>query len=641
MATEPTATNIGGFRDLRVVIQEQQLGALQFEWLNTDLNTWNGPLGIGWDPGYVLDTATPYAQLFLDRLQALWAAGTITASDITLLKPGPAYSFAQFVREWGPNPLVPGSVEAWINRHDVANRLGADAALSEAGLTVRAQLQTAAKSTAGGTVDLRPWTLTEYDDEFHLYLAVSDYPEIVTKTSPLPAGQTALAAFTPVAAMVAWLNSVRNTNLGDAVPGDLSSTAGRQFQPAFSGGGYFTIDDPPAVLSVNGRVTAINMVIPIRQVATTDGPVDSPTYENLARYLGAEVTVPAGTTVMVPNKTGSADSPVEAAELVLAPTVRLAARNRSPVVTVRDTDSDVDWHVQLGSHRVVDHATLPAVSGEAYRWMPTPRERPQVGAVHHYGDAATLRLRTPQELCEHTGVERTIYVLNDGTGRYTLRDWDNAEIAQLRAGETAVLRLLWDRTGTGHLFGQVAERYHSLSNGDDGTLTPGRVANQGTNWRVIQPKTSFNTGGDRSDHLDADAFRIGTETWSTGADWAPSSLKTAETLEVLKAGTLDFEQYVEIEATPQGTLGSHRPVLQRRRSGSTALGVLDTDWHAGLTHGDHRVYRWRYRGRVEAGDLLVPNILYPAAATLVLGSCAIRESQRTATLRQDIGKSTA
>ena len=199
----------------------------------------------------------------------------------------------------------------------------------------------------GGTVDLRDWQVNAFPGLFQLYLPIPDGVNLASADVP---------AYTPVVAMVAWLNSIKATADSD-VPADLSSVTGRTF--TFQTTQAFALSDPELSYVNDHLAHIILRGTGVRR-------------DLIAAELVEDVDV-TGQVVDQPNPFGAIATALAAKQVVLG-TSFLSERNRSPQFTVRNQDSPIEEHVHVGSFRVVDQHDQTHPTPVSYTHLPSPRD---------------------------------------------------------------------------------------------------------------------------------------------------------------------------------------------------------------------------------------------------------------------------
>lgn len=265
------------------------------------------------------------------------------------------------------------------------------------------------------------------------------------------------------------------------------------------------------------------------------------------------------------------------------------------------------------------------------RWAPSPTTQ----VVHLPNGQTTARIRYPQ-LQSFMGpgmyAPQAFHNRNAGanTGLIILEDWNGNEFLRLQPGQRAELELGHTDEGGAELVGrQLPLRRVQHSAGEAGNLGQlTRWSSSVSHWAIPLPVPS--TAGS---YLDADAFRIGTATYT--ADAAANTITTWDIPQALvctRGGFIEFKQHCEIEVTAAtGTItGEHFTTLFRYRG--TTLTALPGAYHPmrrdiGGT-GDEHLMTVEWSGVVAAGDILIPVYIFPKNLTLSRGSIDVHNFSR-------------
>ena len=511
-------------------------------------------------------------------------------------------------------------------------------------LTLEAGLEVHPSSQRGSSVSLRDWVINAgavannphtspatMTRRFELVLRIPTYEQIQYED---------LHEYGPVAALVVNLNSRRTT------PSSMPAITGDEDDD-------YAFGDPSIyrfkVEGADGNVlfkftitstTALQEILPDGTYVTqynVHGQVIGSGYDLDAlreSFAGSETVTGEAE---VENPFGSRRTPVSGKRIVLSDAVEMDAIGRAPRITITDDGSEVKHVVPIGYDRVIDYDSLGVVmlnGAEIYREMPMPENRPMVKEIHHYGaENKALRLLNPEQANEYSGTARPITIDNQGAGNLEVQDWDGNNIVTLRTSESAFLRFVYDDNGGSRLLGEVPERYFEATGGFLGIInnnTPGYYTFDTNNYAAMISIPN-------PQYFDRDAFQRGTDTTHTNLqDWDAATVTTgADTLRMLKAGTLHFEQSLVFEIDGTGNMPNLRTRTYILRAGALIL-AGDGSYGQIAGNGTKEVIRWVFTRRVERNDVIIPIISYPQGTTLNFGSMIISDFIRTVTLDQDV-----
>lgn len=442
----------------------------------------------------------------------------------------------------------------------------------------------------------------------------------------------------PIAGMIKWLNSIReNPETTSAITGQGAAAFGHPTQHRYIIPESRTIDNDYYQLMVYFVASYIRNGHLIRLEILGVGIGENYSPYHLQNAIGVQAET-LDTRVYVDRPFGVRNTPARMLKAVLSDKVELDALNGIPRIHVEDQGEYTKQIIPFGNHRVIDFDDLDPVVDETmtelYRLMPEPLEKPMVHEIHHYGANGAIRLINPEKANEYSGTSRPLVIDNQGTGRLEILDWDRKNVVTLAPNQDAKLRFVYDNFGGSRLLGQVTPRYIEASAGSVGAFVNTGYYNFDTNnWAKPVPVAT-------PSYIDTDAFEIGTAANIVNASqWNVANVEgalSADTLKILKDGILEFQQSVTftIVGTGSMTAGSLARVYLLR---DDTLTVIDEADYGEITgEGTSRSFRWGFRRRVKADDVIIPMYVYPKGTTLNINECTINDFLRTVTLDQEI-----
>lgn len=632
-------------RDIGISYEGQIPVSIQFEYLSD-------PVAMTWTrvvTGY--DHANPSGDLQNLR-QAHNAPGGLVDDTGAAVVPSTGYSpppYAQLAERGYIDPLDPNGYTKWETSrkfigtflkhgtHEVST--GQETLKLEAGVEVHPSQASGQNVTLNdwvvnaGQVANNPYTMpASMTHQFDLRLIIPEFNQVT---------YAQLHNYGPLAALIVNLNSRRTD------PANMSALTGETSDDAVDPFGdphvhRFSVDDSDDMelfqFTITGTSAAYNSAGTYVTEFTVQCQVIGTGYNFnvLQESFTGDATVTGE--VEVQNPFGNRRTEVSGLKMILSDRAELDAIGGIPRFTVTDDGSNIKHVIPIGYRRVVDFDDLSAVmlnGAEIYRQMPTPENNPMFRELHHYGTAnKVLRLLNPEQANEYSGTSRPITIDNQGTGNLEVQDWDGNNIVTLRSDESCDLRFVYDREGNSRLLGEVPERYFEASAGTLGMInnnTPGYYTFDTDNYAVI---VNIPT----PQHFDTDAFERGTDTTHTNLQqWTAATVTTgADTIRMLKAGTLHFEQSLVFEVVGNGNMAAGLRTRTYILRNSALILVSESSYGEIAGAGTKEVIRWIFTRRVERNDIIIPIISYPQGTTLNFGSMEITDFIRTVTLDQDV-----
>lgn len=547
-------------------------------------------------------------------------------------------TLADVIRYGGINPFDPDSVSELAGRAQIAADQGRHTTRSvQSDGEVRHSSPIAdvplKYTPAGATqnVDLDPW---------QGYISETSPNHEFTLTLPLAGSSLTTASINmhvPVIAMLYELEDTIVSGTGDAETDsiyDLPDATRRYAWPHVSEADG---DYQFRVLSVNNimtgtALTGLTIVCRVTNSKTPD-VLDVVNYLNTAR-----TDIPAQTNGASPTR-GSIGVPHYMSEAAL-PHGRLFTRDGILIFDDFSREQPLRGDFIVGA----DVSELRAWTGTDMtnppdRWAPSPTTQ----VVHLPNGTATRRVRYPvlQSLMGPGMYAPQAWHNRNAppnTGLLILEDWNGNEFLRLQPGQRAELELGHTDEGGAELVGRALPlRRVQMSAGEVGNLGQlTRWSSSVSHWAIPLPCPALGQG-----YLDADAFRIGSSTYT--ADAAANSITTWDIPQALvctRGGFIEFKQHCEIEVTAaSGTItGEHFTTLFRYRG--TTLTVLPGSYHpmrrdiGGL--GDEHLMTIEWSGVVADGDILIPVYIFPKSLTLSRGSVDVHNFSRDVDLQMHL-----
>ena len=592
-------------------------------------------------------------------LQAKYTSSVGLRNGVQDYDPPPSYNFVgegvehtedEWIERGYWNPLDQNGLTKYFTGLEFRGRFAEKGQVRENSLHLETGVEVYPEHVEGGIVTLQRWTVqagrqVSQTDHNHSYFAADEYglPKRYFRfTIEIPEfdevqnGQRHL--YDPIAGMIKWLNSIReNPETTTAITGQGASAFGHPTQHRYIIPESRTIQNDYYQLMVYFVASYIRNGHLIRLEILGVAIGENYTPAHLQNAIGVQAET-LDTRVYVDRPFGVRNTPARMLKAVLSDKVEIDALNGIPRIHVEDQGEYTKQIIPFGNHRVIDFDDLDPVVDESmtelYRLMPEPLEKPMVHEIHHYGANGAIRLINPEKANEYSGTSRPIVIDNQGTGRLEILDWDRKNVVTLAPNQDAKLRFVYDNFGGSRLLGQVTPRYIEASAGSIGAfINTGYYDFDTNNWAKPVPVAT-------PSYIDTDAFEIGTDDNITnGSQWNVANVEGAlsvDTLKILKDGTLEFHQSVVFTVVGTGsmTAGSVARVYLLR---DDTLTVIDESDYGEITgEGTSRSFRWGFRRRVKAGDVIIPMYVYPKGTTLNINSSVISDFLRTVTLDQDV-----
>ena len=628
-------------------------GYVDWEWQHTDGNWHTATQGVDENR-----TNQQYGAPFRS-LQAKYTSSVGLRNGLQDFDPLPTYQFLALGKElthdewieqgfW--NPLDQNGLQKHFTALKFKGRFAQKGQVRDDYLRLETGIEVHPEHVEGGIVTLQRWTVqagraVSSTDHNHAYFATDEHPlpkHYFRFTIEIPEfdevsdGQR--HTYDPIAGMIKWLNSIReNPETTSAITGQGAAAFGHPTQHRFIIPESRTIDNDYYQLMIYFVASYIRNghLIRLEILGVGIGENYSPYHLQNAIDVQAETL---DTRVYVDRRFGVRNTPARMLKAVLSDKVELDALNGIPRIHVVDQGEYTKQVIPFGNHRVIDFDDLDPVVDETmtelYRLMPEPLDKPMVHEIHHYGANGAIRLINPEKANEYSGTSRPLVIDNQGTGRLEILDWDRKNVVTLAPNQDAKLRFVYDNFGGSRLLGQVTPRYIEASAGSIGAfVNTGYYDFDTNNWAKPVPVAT-------PSYIDTDAFEIGTAAnIVNGSQWNVANVEGAlsvDTLKILKDGILEFQQSVVFTVVGTGsmTAGSLARVYLLR---DDTLTVIDESDYGEITgEGVSRSFRWGFRRRLKAGDVIFPLYVYPKGTTLNINECVISDFLRTVTLDQDI-----
>ena len=634
-------------RDVHIIYSVQRPDTIFFEYLSDPVAmTWTR-VNADYDP------VNPSGDLQQLR-QAHNAPGGLVDNTGAAVVPSvgiPNTTYAQLAERGYIDPLDPQGYEKWeTSRKFVGTFLEHGTHEVSAGqetLKLEAGFEVHPSQASGQSVTLNDWMVNNgqvannpytspasMTSQFDLRLLIPEFNQVT---------YAQLHNYGPLAALIVNLNSRRTdpTNMS-ALTGETSDDAVDPFGDPHVH--RFSVDDDDDMELFQFTITGTSASYNSAGTYVTEFRIQAQVIGTGYDFNALQESFTGSETVAgeaeVHNAFGNRATPVTGLKMILSDRAQLDALGGTPRFIVTDDGSNVRHIIPVGYRRVIDFDDLGAVmlnGAEIYRQMPTSENFPLFRELHHYGTTnKVFRLLNPEAANEYTGTARPITIDNQGTGNLEVHDWGGNNIVTLRPDESCDLRFVYDREGNSRLLGEVPERYFSAAAGTVGTLNDyGYYDFDANHWaRPIRLPNANDL------NIDTDAFTIGTITninASAVPTWGATAVqRSRDTFEVLKDGTLDFSQSVLYTLVGSGNLGTSTTtrVYLLRNGVLTLIDEIAYDSVAGA--GTTRSWRWGFRRRVEAGDVIIPLLVYPKGTTLNVAAGTITDFIRTVTLDQDV-----
>lgn len=508
-------------------------------------------------------------------------------------------TYAQLAERGYVDPLDPDGFTNWENSQKVKGKFAAHATTNATGITLQDGFSVQPRET--NTITLDQWVVVVSGQyTAGLLLAVHEYAEVA---------EADIDEYPQVVGIVKWLNDRKQAgpDYGDTPSNEnwgrthSSFTGHRDFNVVRPGGLTFTMSVSDVIINVeDGDVVDIFVELEADVTANRDNF----TRERLASELLEEVTLATGETVETHQEFGHRSNPVRGESLILADIAGFEAPQGILTAMVRDQGNEIWERVPVGSGRIVDHTDLPVTNGNSL--VPTHIEMPMVKEIHHYGTAAaTVRLIEPTKRARYSGVVDVIRFDNQGTGNYTIRDWNDNTLVVLLPNQSAEVRFVYDRSGDARVIVNAPPRIYHASTAEAGTLDGVGYWNfDSSNYARLMPAVT-------PQRADADSFARGLAADApNAATWNATNVTANDrTIRFEYGGIVFFKQSCEILniGTTTGTITSGHEASLYRKRGTTLTridhNVINQDWTGDFTG---RTLSWRFFGAVQANDLFVP-----------------------------------
>ena len=354
-----------------------------------------------------------------------------------------------------------------------------------------------------------------------------------------------------------------------------------------------------------------------------EGRILTGTYDRelLSTELDRYEVISSGTAEIVTEVDfGDHETPVRTRHLHMSDRASIYERNGVIIHGVRDWSAHTETLVPLGTHRIVDFANLetPNAANPEVKNNPLDYRMPHVGEIHYRGTPAaatfypTLKLRDPIASTEHSGIVKRLTVDNQSNVRFVIRAWDNTELVQLQANESATVRFISDLEGGGRVIVDAGPRYQIVRGASTGRLYGrGYYDFDTNNFGRLMPPPLHNDNTPVIQHGD-NAIEVGPDSGvPNGIQWqnGNNAAYNAWIIRPSKAGRLSFKQDVELilNQNAYGTIpAGHRTALFMKR-GSTLITLHDHILNEALTPTfAGRLLQWSWEGDVQEDDLIIP-----------------------------------
>ena len=630
-------------------------GYVQWEFQNQQDSTW-------YTTSVAVDVRWPNSQYNQDfrRLQAKYTARYGLRNGHPEWGPLPTYEMWALGVElthdqWKErglwNPLDQNGATKYETKLKFEGRFGEKGSVRDDYLRLETGIEVHPEHVEGGIVTLQRWAVqagraVSQTDQNHAYFAADEYshPKRYFRfTIEIPEFDEVTDGnrhtYDPIAGMIKWLNSIReNPETTSAVTGQGAAAFGHPTQHRFIIPESRTIDNDYYQLMVYLVASYIRNGFLIRLEILGVGIGANYSPYHLQNSIGVQAET-LDTRVYVDRRFGVRNTPARMLKAVLSDKVELDALNGVPRIHVEDAGEFTKKIIPFGNHRVIDFEDLEVVTDdsnvEIYRLMPEPLEKPMVHEIHHYGAAnKSIRLLNPEKANEYSGTSRPLVIDNQGEGNLEIIDWDRKNVVTLSPNQDAQLRFVYDNFGGSRLLGRVTPRYIEASAGTIGAfIDTGYYDFDTNNWAKPVPVAT-------PSYIDTDAFEIGTDDNITNASqWNVANVQGAlsvDTLKVLKDGLLEFHQSVVFTIVGSGSMTGGSLARTYLLRGDTLTVIDEADYGEIVGEGTSRSFRWGFRRRVKAGDVIIPMYVYAKGTTLNINSCVISDFLRTVTLDQEI-----
>ena len=613
--------------DIEFNLRDGDLDSISFWWVTEHNSQQNELISFVFGARQLEDNSEIVygTRAMLELLQANYANGGFTDHQGRAVEPRVGkfdnMTLTDWVAQGGLNPLESDGYTKWINKRKIQGLFQKHGEVTDRGIQLEDGIEVIPTPDATSQVELTDWILNNTgvnssgQPTFRLFIEIPAYLNVTAQN---------FSSYHQVQGIVKKLNGVKQSASAALTGSESGSTWHNRLFDIPHGGGTYTIE-----FITSSSVTVGTSIVRFDLFGRVN-PHTGYTRDHLQAYLQGTVSLDVMTERE--NRLGERRTPIRGNKVILTDQVELDAFLGIPKFTVQDEGSEVKERVPAGgSFRVIDHEDLSG--GAGLPQVPTLREKPMVGAIHHYGTSDTiLRLLRPSLAAGFSGVARPLIIDNQGTGKYQIQDWSGNNVVTLRKGEEAHLRFSFDREGQGRVLGKVSPRRQIITRGASGFLWQGGHYNySATEWAipVLCPAPL---------HNDDDAFSVpSSDSLSGETAWTLANISRGrDTFQVLKPGSLIFYQNVRWSVPGHGNMPAGLRTVFHIIRGSTILGFTINTYGAIAGDGSSHEMVWLWIGEVQAGDIIVPVLAYPKSETIGTANSPVNQMYRVAKLEQTI-----